>query len=175
MRPDTETLRGLHVFATLSAEQLQVLNELGDLARLGPSHDILLEGHTPSDLMFLVSGAAVTTQADRNHGDAFTDVIQAPAAIACPEAILGLPSRFGIRTIGSATLVIVPMAPLRTMIEQDAELARRFLSHALRELYQLQAEVSELKCHSSAQRLARYLLALADGQEASPARFVLPL
>src|SRR4051812_33405396 len=140
MRPGIETLRGLHVFAALSAEQLQILNELGDLARLGPNHDVLMEGYTPSDLIFLISGAAVAMQADGDHGDAFTDVIQAPSAIACPEAILGLPSRVGIRTVGSATLVIVPIAPLRMIIEQDAELARRFLSHALREMYRLQAE-----------------------------------
>jgi CRP-like cAMP-binding protein len=175
VRPGIETLRGLHVFAALSAEQLHVLNELGDLARLGPNHDILKEGDTPSDLMFLMSGAAVATQADGDHGDALTDVIQAPSAIAYPEAILGLPSRFGIRTIGSVTLILVPIAPLRTMIEQDAELARRFLSHALRDLHRLQAEVCELKRRSSTQRLAHYLLELADGKEVTPARFVLPL
>src|SRR4051794_20370856 len=52
MRPGIETLRRLHVFAALSAEQLQILNELGDLARLGPNHDVLMEGYTPSDLIF---------------------------------------------------------------------------------------------------------------------------
>src|SRR4051812_37702806 len=97
-------------------------------------------GTTWAVTIFLISGAAVAMQADGDHGDAFTDVIQAPSAIACPEAILGLPSRVGIRTVGSATLVIVPIAPLRMIIEQDAELARRFLSHALREMYRLQAE-----------------------------------
>ncbi|PPQ27036.1 Crp/Fnr family transcriptional regulator [Rhodopila globiformis] len=175
MRPGVETLRGLHVFAALNAEQLHVLNELGDLARLGPDHDILMEGRTPSDLIFLMSGAAVATQANGDHGDVLIDVIQSPSAIACPEAILGLPSRFGVRTISSVTLVIVPTAPLRTLIEQDTEVARRFLSHALLDLHRLQIEICELKRHPATQRLARYLLGLADGEDSAPARFVLPL
>jgi CRP-like cAMP-binding protein len=69
----------------------------------------------------------------------------------------------------------VPIAVLRTMIEQDVELARRFLNNALRDLHRLQVEICELKRHSSTQRLARYLLGLADSQEAAPTRFVLPL
>src|SRR5690348_14345135 len=109
MRPGTETLRGLHLFAALSPEQLQVLNELGDLARLGPNYDIIAEGQTPSDFMFLIAGAAVAIRADGGHADVFTDVIQPPAAIGYPEALLGLPCQVGIRTIGAATLIIVPI------------------------------------------------------------------
>jgi CRP/FNR family transcriptional activator FtrB len=175
MRPGIETLRGVHIFAALSAEQLHVLNELGDLARLGPNHDILMEGHMPSDLTFLMAGAVVATQANGDHGDVLTDVIQPPSVIAYPETILGLPSRFGIRAISSVTLVIVPTAPLRTLIEQDAEVARRFLNHALHDLHRLQMETCELKRHSATQRLARYLLELANGTDSTPARFVLPL
>jgi CRP-like cAMP-binding protein len=61
------------------------------------------------------------------------------------------------------------------MIEQDSELAGRFLVHALRDLHGLQAEICQLKLYSSTQRLACYLLELTDGSDTTPARFVLPL
>jgi CRP-like cAMP-binding protein len=174
MSPGIDTLRGFHVSVAFGTQQLRMSNESGDLGRLGPNHDFLAEDQTPSDLIFLVSGAVVAIQADRNGDDVFTDVIQSPAAIAGPEAILALPSRVGVRTVGSATLVIVPVATVRTLIHQDAELAQRFLNQALQDLHQLQMEVCRLKHRSSTQRLAYYLLEMVAGSDTTPVRFVLP-
>lgn len=169
-----DALGRLSVFASLGAAQLATLNEAGDLARLGPGEPILSQGETPAELIFLVTGAAAATQHDGPRGEAVTDVLLPPIAIACPAALLGLPSPVGVRTIVSSRLVIVPAAAVRSLIEQDATVGQRFLAYALGELHRMQAETCKLKLRSSVQRLAQYLLALAGEAEEVPARFVLP-
>lgn len=151
-----------------------MLNEISDFARVGPGEDILAEGETPSELIFLVGGVAVAIQRGGQRVDALADVLLPPAAVAGPAALMGLPSLVGVRTIASSRLILVPVTALRSLIEQDAELGRRFLTDALRELHMLQGECLKLKLRSSAQRLAQYLLALAGDTDTVPVRFVLP-
>lgn len=174
IRPGLPALTALPVFAPLGAKPLALLNQASDLARLGPGEDILAEGETPADLIFLVAGAAAAVQGSARRGGTMTDLVLPPAAIAGPAALMGLPALAGFRTIVSSRLIIVPLPALRGLLERDADLARRFLALALGDLHRLQADAYKLKLCSSAQRLAEYLLELAAHTNLAPPRFVLP-
>jgi len=63
---------------------------------------------------------------------------------------------------------------LRTMIQRVPALRSAFLDHALDDLHELTLDNYRLKWHTTAQRLAGYLLSLIKEPSVDPARFVLP-
>jgi CRP/FNR family transcriptional regulator, transcriptional activator FtrB len=174
MRPGIDALQTVPVFAALGDDRLEILNEASDLARIGPNEDFLEHGTVPTELYVLTSGYVAYVRRDAGGRDHFTDVVAPCRVIGFAPALLGKPSPMGARTITSVRLIIIPMAVLRSMLHQDANLAECFLDHALQQLLDRANEVIELKLHPATQRLAHYLLSLIDDRSLAPARFVLP-
>jgi CRP/FNR family transcriptional activator FtrB len=174
MRPGIDVLHALHLFSTLDGSQLDFLNEVGDFVRVGPNEDLIEIGAVPVALNILVSGYVAATHCDRKGNIAFTDVISPVTAIGLASALLGAPWQIGAQTITTARLIMIPVRHLRIMIEHDWTLGHQFLDHALRELYEMTNETQDLKLRPAAQRLARYLMGLAEGVDVVPPRFTLP-
>lgn len=175
MRPGVETLRSLPWFADLAAEQLDTLNEAGDLARFGPHESLLRDAQQPPEIMFTLSGYVATIYTDPKGQVIYTDVVGPAKAIGFSAALLGKPSPVGAMTITSARLVVIPATTLQTLMDRDQRLCRQFLNHALQETLDLTIECRELKIRSAAQRLAQYLVALAEAADCHPPRFLLPV
>jgi CRP-like cAMP-binding protein len=173
MKPGIEALAALPLFASFSASQIAALNNLADLARLGPDEVLFREGDQMAELNILLAGFLAETQG-KNGEDALTDVIGPVRPIGFASAMLGTASPTGARTITSARLIIIPAADLRAMIRAKPALALPFLDHALAGMREQTLELCSMKLRSSVQRLAGYLLGLVEDPEMSPARFVLP-
>jgi CRP-like cAMP-binding protein len=173
MKPGIEALAALPLFASFSASQIAALNNLADLARLGPDEVLFREGDQMAELNILLAGFLAETQG-KNGEDALTDVIGPVRPIGFAPAMLGTASPTGARTITSARLIIIPAADLRAMIRAKPALALPFLDHALAGMREQTLELCSMKLRSSVQRLAGYLLGLVEDPEMSPARFVLP-
>jgi CRP/FNR family transcriptional activator FtrB len=173
MKPGTAVLASLPLFVAFSARQLAGLNEVADLARVGPDEVLFRTGDQLDELNILLTGFVAETQGRRN-GDAFTDVIAPVRPLGYAAALLGVASPTGARTISSARLIVVPAPPLRAMIWAEPGLALPFLDHALTGMLALSQEVGQLKLRSATQRLAAYLLGLVEDPQMNPARFVLP-
>jgi CRP/FNR family transcriptional activator FtrB len=76
--------------------------------------------------------------------------------------------------VTSARVIVISAPELRTMIRRVPALRSSYFDYALNDLRELTVENSRLKLRTSTQRLAGYLLSLANDPEISPARFVLP-
>jgi CRP/FNR family transcriptional activator FtrB len=152
---------------------LAELNELADLARVGPDEILFREGEHLEELNILLSGFVAETRA-RQVGDAFTNVVGPVRPLGFAAAMLGTPSPEGARTMTSARLMVIPARELRAMIQKQPDLALPFLDQALAALHEQGLELCNMKLRSSVQRLADYLLGLAGDAETNPARFVLP-
>jgi CRP-like cAMP-binding protein len=174
MRPGLETLRKLRLFASFDDELLGKLNELADLARVGPGEVIFGEGDPANELNILLSGYVTMSRAQAAGGDALTDVVGPVRPLAFATVLLGLPAEIGAKTVTSCRLIVLPATELRGMIATAPGLSLPFLDHALSEARDLALESAQLKLRSSAQRLAEYLLGLIEDPEVLPARFVLP-
>jgi CRP-like cAMP-binding protein len=174
MRPGIGALHTLPVFATLSDEQLAILNEAGDLARIGPNEDFLQRGAVPTELAILASGYVAYTQCNERGRDIITDVVAPYRLIGFAAAFMGLPSPTGARTITSVRLIVIPVEVLQTMVYRDPHLAGRLLDHALKQLLDRAHEIRQLKQWSASQRLAQYLLGLVKDPAVIPARIRLP-
>jgi len=152
---------------------LAALNDLADLARVGPNEVLFREGERLEELNILVSGFVAETRS-RQGDDSVTDVVAPVRPLGFAVAMLGTPSPNGARTMTSARLVVIPANELRTIVREQPELALPFLDHALATLHEQGLELCNMKLRSSVQRLAAYLLGLIGESETNPARFVLP-
>ena len=173
MRPGIDALAALPLFAHFGTSQIDALNELADLARVGPDEELFREGDRLDELHILLAGFVTETHA-HHDGDALTDVVAPVRPIGFASAMLGAASPTGARTITSARLIVIPAAELRAMIREEPELAMPFLDHALARMREQTLELCQMKLRSSVQRLAAFLLGLVEDPEMNPARFVLP-
>jgi CRP/FNR family transcriptional activator FtrB len=173
MRPGTETLTALPLLASFGASRISELNEIADLARVGPDEALFRKGDRLAGLHILLAGFVTETHA-HHDGDAFTDVISPVRPIGFAAAMRGEASPTGAKTITSARLIVIPAAELRAMIRAEPELGMPFLDHALSSMREQAVELCQMKLRSSVQRLAAFLLGLVEDPEMNPARFVLP-
>jgi CRP/FNR family transcriptional activator FtrB len=173
VRPGIEALTALPLFASFSAAQIAALNNLADLARLGPEEVLFREGDQPAELNILLSGFVAETQG-KNGENATTDIIGPVTPIGFASAVLGAALPTGARTITSARIIVIPAPDLRAMIRAKPALALPFLDHALSGMRAQTLELCAMKLRSSVQRLAGFLLGLVEDPDMSPARFVLP-
>jgi CRP-like cAMP-binding protein len=173
MKPGTEVLASLSLFGAFSAGQLAGLNEIADLARVGPDEVLFRAGEQLDELNILLAGFVAETSAHQG-AEAFTDVVAPVRPLGFAAALLGGASPTGARTVTSARLIVVPAPELRAMIRAEPGLALPFLDHALTGMLALSQEVCQLKLRSAVQRLAAYLLGLVEDPQMNPARFVLP-
>jgi CRP-like cAMP-binding protein len=174
MRPGIEALRGIPLFADCTDEVLERLNDIADLARLGPDEPLFREGDRLEELNVLISGYAITTCLQPNGDDIAADVVAPIRPIALPAALRGGLAPFGARTATVARVIVIAAPALRTMIQRVWALRSAFLDHALDDLQELTLENYRLKLHTTAQRLAHYLVSLIKEPDVDPARLVLP-
>jgi CRP/FNR family transcriptional activator FtrB len=173
MRPGSDALKALPFFSALAPEDLASLNEVADLARVGPHEVLFSQGDRLQELTILTTGF-VTETAGEPSDQAFTNVHSPVALIGVASALLGVPAGAGARTISSSRLIIIPAIPLRQMIQARSQLGLALLEHTLDTGQQLAKELMQLKLRSAAQRLAGFLLELIIDPDVTPARFILP-
>jgi CRP/FNR family transcriptional activator FtrB len=161
-------------FSSVNTEDLLILNEASDLARIGPGEEVLRQGETPRDLIFLISGYVAVSHSPHLGQRRLADVAVPPRLISGAASLGATPAINSYHTITSVRLVLVPVATFHVLMERSAELAQALNRYLLGELQQREREVVELKLSTSAQRLARYLLELAGPPGEPPARFLLP-
>src|ERR1700675_1670799 len=106
MKPGVEALRALPLFADCTPAVLARLNDIADLARLGPDETLFHEGDRLDELNILLSGYAITTRSQPNGEDAATDVVEPIRPIAVSTALLGGFAPIGARTVTSARVVV---------------------------------------------------------------------
>jgi CRP-like cAMP-binding protein len=173
MRPGSDALKALPFFSGLTAKDLSSLNEVADLARVGPHEVLFRQGDRLQELTILTAGFVADT-VDESPGEAFTEVHSPVALIGFASALLGVPTSAGAKTISSSRLIIIPGTPMRRMIQSRPQLGLALLEHSLDTGQRLSKELTQIKLRSAAQRLAKFLLGLVADPETTPARFVLP-
>lgn len=174
MRPGVSTLRDLALFAAFDDALLARLNDLADLARVGPGEVLFDEGQPPDQLFILQAGCVTTSRRASQGGEILTDVVTPVRLLAFATVLLGMPAETAAKTVTSSRLIIVPAMELRSIIAEQPRLGLAFLDYALVEARALASERAQLKTRSSAQRLAEYLADLVEDPRQSPARFILP-
>ena len=173
MKPGTVALATLPLFAKFSASQIASLNDISDVARVGPDETLYRQGDRLDALHILLAGTIAETHADA-YENALTDIISPIAPIGFAQSILGAVSATGAKTITFARLIIIPAPELRTIIRAKPALSLPFFEYALARMCEQTLDICHLKRQSSVQRLAGFLLGLIEDPESSPVRLALP-
>jgi|SRR5579871_2227390 len=174
MKPGVEALRALPLLAACAAETLAKLNETADLARVGPDDRLSAEDEVLTEVNFLAVGQVAALRTLPSGRQAVVDVHLPVRPLLLATALLGRPAPVAMQAITAARLIVVPLDALQAAMQADAATGRVLLDHITSEADALGREICGLKLRSSAQRLALFLLDLADDAEVGPARFVLP-
>lgn len=174
MRPGLTALRGIPLLASFGDQWLEMFNGVADLAGVGPDEVLLNPGDPVTDVTFLLTGQIVAVSAAPRGDTVPTDVLLPVRPLCLQAALLGLSAPVGLKTATSVRLVSIPAVDFRTAISGDPANATALLHWALTEVQELSENTTRLKLQSSAQRLAEYLLKLAQDQSQAPARLVLP-
>jgi CRP/FNR family transcriptional activator FtrB len=173
MRPGMDAIRAVPLFSGFGPDELHILNEVSDLARVGPDEVLFRQGERPRELTVLTAGFVAETAASRT-GEAVIGVASPPAPLAFAAAMLGMPTGSGARSISSVRLIVVPAAPVHDLLKTRPALSLAFLDQALLAAQSLSEEIVQLKLCSAPRRLAAFLLELAADPDMQPARYVLP-
>jgi CRP/FNR family transcriptional regulator, transcriptional activator FtrB len=175
MKPGIDALRGLPLVGDLAPGLLTAVNEVADLARLGPDEVLFRDGDRPDEISFLLTGHVAGTVARSSGAEDVVEVLEPIRAIGLAAAILQAPAVIGARTATSARLIMLPAAPMRDMLLQNPALASALLLQAAGEMQAMATAIRELRLLSAPQRLAAYLLGLITDATMNPARLVLPI
>jgi CRP-like cAMP-binding protein len=173
MRPGVVALAALPLFQRCSASQIAKLNEVADLARVGPDETLFHEGDRVHDFNYLLAGFVLKTCVWSNE-QVPVDVISPVKPVGFASAMLECASPMSAKTITSARLIIIPAHTLRTMIRARGGPVLKFFDHALARLVEQQSEICNLKLRTATQRLAIFLLGQIDQPEMQSARLTLP-
>ena len=174
MRPGLDLLRSVPFFSSCSEAELAALNDIGDLARVGPDDILYSEGDTVAEINVLTAGYVGATRLNPNGSVVLADVILPVRPLSLPVALLGKPAPAGMRMLTAGRLIVFEVAGLWAMLDRYPALERRLFELALKELRDLEVAAYDLKLQSAPRRLAKYLLSLVKEHDATPVRFVLP-
>ena len=167
-------MQAVPILAACGQPLIKQMNEVADLVRIGPGDVLFEEGSRLQELMFLMTGQVAATRFTEAGDTAVADVWFPIRPLCLQAAFLDIDTPVGANAITSARLIALPVAEMQSIVRSDPALALRFFEQALTDVQQLTLEICNLKLHSSAQRLAEYLLSLVKDPELTPARFVLP-
>lgn len=80
-------------------------------------------------------------------------------------ALLDRPAPFDAATLSESLLVVVPRAPVLRLIERNSVVAQSLVAHLAEDCLSLLSELQALAQHNGVQRLASYLVSLAEREQ----------
>ena len=153
----------LPVFAGISIADLAVLLETAWVQHYSDGHLLFRSGSAATHFFAILDGHVELFMED-GSGRNVLDIAQSPT-------LLGEAALYGdglylesARTVGHTRLLVVPAQWFLAVLNRRFDLARRLLSSMSARLHGLVTQISSLKIKSTAQRLAGYLLGIADTQ-----------
>ena len=168
----TEDLRRVELLAHVSDRSLRRLARVASLQSFEDGRLILLEGDRGAPVHFVLEGAVRVYRSSLEGREQNLihlragDVLNMPAAFADPGA-----APASAVAVGPVTLVSIARADLSRVVVETPELARAVLRDLALKLYHLTDLSHDLGLRTVRGRLARFLLAHAQAEDAAPTRW----
>ncbi|MGE5638554.1 MAG: Crp/Fnr family transcriptional regulator [Clostridia bacterium] len=119
--------------------------------------------------LYVVATGSVALVVHENDGREKVVEICGPGDCLGEDALLGDSVALTARTVAPSLLVLVPRAPLLSILERDAGLARSLLKSLSRKLARAASQIGGQSARSGQQRLIGYLLQHVGPDERGPA------
>ena len=168
-------LRRVPCFATLPDALLAQLSALTEVRDELEAAELCREGDPADLLLILLEGQVALSGAATNGSRAVVEVVRpvAPILLATVLAQLNYPT--SASTVSSCRLLAIQADGLHALMSEAPELASALVRAQAAEFDSIVRQVCDLKVRTAAERLASYLLALAQEQQESGSQFRLPI
>lgn len=161
-----KALASLKPFAGIDAARLSALAGQAMMIRVPRGAVIFDQGEVPTAQVILLEGAVHFLG---RIGDGPEMLIQAvlPPDLLLPAAVLeGSPYLLRARAVTECQLLLLPAVSLRSAVATEPSLALGLLSCLARQFRRMTRQVKNLKLRTTTERLACFLLELAERQKA---------
>lgn len=173
---DQAALFDLPLFAHLPVATIERLAEQGFVHSEPVEAVLFQEGETARFLHVILSGRVslfgsignVTRTEDAPHREAVVEIFSAGEVIIAPAVLLELPYLMSARVIETARIAFLPAEAVRDLMREYADFARQAALMLARHWRLLARQLKDQKLRSAPQRLARYLMTLANGAQEAP-------
>ncbi len=158
---DQSMTEGLPVFAGMDQADVERLLKFATLDRCPAGTLLFSEGELPTSLHLLVSGRVEISASC--SGREWGVMLMNPGDIFMPAAVLfEEPYNTSARTLGPCRLLLLDAAEIRAEAKHNPDLAMR-LGRAMAGQFRMAVrQLADLKSRTAAQRLAAFLLRIAD-------------
>jgi CRP/FNR family transcriptional regulator, transcriptional activator FtrB len=158
-------LSELAPFAGVSQKSLDRLAGQAMLLSVPRGTMIFEQGDLPSAQVVLLAGTVHLLGRSATGQEMLVEAVFPPDPL-LPAAVLeSAPYLLRARAVEESRLLLLPAAALRAMIAAEPAVARGFLSCLARQFRRMTRQVKNLKLRTTTERLACYLLALAERQQ----------
>lgn len=172
---DAALVRRVPIFASLTDGLIEQLTEVGKLSQAAPRTVLFSEGEVPEALHILIDGCVTLSAMATDGRQAVTELIQPIRHFALATVLARLPYVASAETIAVSALLTIPAQTLHDLMHSSSDLANSLMRAQALDYMAMVREVSELKLRTAAERLADYLLELAQGQSDDAVQLRLPI
>lgn len=170
---DQAALFALPLFAHLPVAALERLADGGFVHSEPPEAVLFLEGDSARFLHVILSGRVslfgsigdIAASGGLPHREAIVEIFSAGDVIIAPAVLLDLPYLMSARVIETARIAFLPADAIRDLMREHADFARQAAMMLARHWRLLARQLKDQKLRSAPQRLARYLITLANGTQ----------
>ncbi len=160
-----EALSSLAPFAGLKGARLRELARQAMMMRVPRGTVIFEQGEIATAQVILIEGTVHLLGRVGSGPEMLIEAVLPPDPL-LPAAVLeDAPYLMRARAVQECRLLLLPAASLRAIVAAEPTVALGFLSCLARQFRRMTRQVKSLKLHTTTERLASYLLALANAQE----------
>ena len=163
MRPrDLETIRALPCFEELDEAQLNTVMA-GALLQRFPRETVLFEqGERPDFLHVLVEGSVMLYGSTAEGRETVIEILTPVDTFILAAALTDTPYLMSAKVLEASNILMLPARNLREHMATQPKLALVMLASLASQFRRMVRQIKDLKLRTSTQRLAAYLLRLAD-------------
>lgn len=163
MRPrDLEIIRTLPCFEGFDEEQLSVATA-GALLQRFPRETILFEqGERPDFLHVLVEGSVMLYGGTTDGRETVIEIVTPVDTFILAAALTDTPYLMSAKVLEPSNILMLPARNLREQIAKQPKLALAMMASLASQFRRMVRQIKDLKLRTSTQRLAAFLLHLAE-------------
>jgi CRP-like cAMP-binding protein len=162
-----QTLRQLPFFAGLGDDALREIASHIHQPTFSPGQMVILEGEPCQAVYFVAQGVVRTSRLSTQGREHVLAYLGPGEPFNLVPALDGGPNLATVGALTDAMLYSIPCEHFRRVMREHHEVALAVLEHLTAEVRRLSDMVEDLALHTVRTRLARFLLAQADGTQPS--------
>lgn len=164
---DEDLLKRSPVYRAVGARAMDLLLQNAFAQTLPAGARLFQQGEEVRFLHFLLGGRVSLLANVPGERDTVVEIFAAGEVLVAPAAILRLPYLVSAEVTAAARILFIPVEDFRLALAREPSVARAMAELLARHWRASVRQIKDLKLRSSAQRLAAYLLTIAESQSGS--------